>query len=206
MINNEQLNEIVSRYPHETVTFIAEYLGISKKTVELVAKHTNLVRLHVESRIPSNEFLASYYGVDLQMLNDIDEYAVYRKPFPEVSSSLRKVLVRKHGKPMSENVWNRITSVLTLEQIRHIMIYYPQFTNRALATDLNVDRSVITEVGNIYSLEKLEREQMFCDTCRVNHLPPRSYTGGNNCRECWTKRMSEYQYIYYPAKVAARTQ
>lgn len=206
MLNDEQCNEIISRYPHETIVFISEYLGISKKAVANIAKQSNLVRLHVDSRIPSNEFLASYYNIEIQILVDIEDNAVFLKPFPDMSDTLRKILVRKHGQPMSKQRWNRITSVLTLEQIRHIMIYFPQFTNRALANDLNVDRSVITEVGNIYSLEKLEREQMFCDTCRVNHLPERSYTSGNNCKECWTKRMSEYQYIYYPSKVAAHHQ
>lgn len=206
MLSNEQRQEVIKRYPHETVKFISEYLGISKSTVENIVKQTNLVRLHIDSRIPSNEFLASYYNVPIQMLLDIEETAVFLKPFPKMSDSLRKILVRKHGKPMSEQRWNRITSVLTIEQIRHIMIYYPQFTNRALANDLNVDRSVITDVANTYSLEKLEREEMFCDTCRVNHLPPRSYTSGNNCKECWTKRMSDYQYIYYPSKMAAKNE
>jgi hypothetical protein len=203
MLNNEQRKEVISRYPHETVVFISEYLGISKSTVENIAKESNLVRLHIDSRIPSNEFLASYYNVNLQMLTDIEDNAVFLKPFPDMSDNLRKILVRKHGKPMSIQRWNSITSALTFEQIRHIMIYYPQFTNRALAYDLNVDRGIITEVGRVYSLEKLEREQMFCDTCRVNHLPDRSYNGGNNCKQCWTERMSQYQYVYYPAKKAA---
>lgn len=199
MLNQEQIDEIIERYPHETIEFIATYLGINRSTVRSIAKKNNLVRLYVESRNPSLEFISSYYNVPMDVLKDIEKYAVYRKPFPKFSDALRLVLIRKFGKPMTEFQWNLI-SELSLDQIRHVMIYYPSFTNSALAKDLNTTKGMICKLRDLYSLEKLPREEMFCDKCRVNHLPPREYTSGNVCKKCWTERMSEYQYFYYPLK------
>lgn len=200
MLSQEQIDEIVNRYPHETVTFICEYLGISKNAVECIAYNKNLVRLHLNSRVPSLEFLSSYYSIDISVLKEIEAMAVYRKPFPQnFSKALKKTLIRKFGKPMTEHQWDSI-SELSLDDLRHIMIYYPSLTNAALAKDLKIDRSLVYQVANIYDLEKLPREEMFCDTCRVEHLPPKEYKSGNVCKKCWTARMSEYQYIYYPAK------
>lgn len=203
MLNQEQIDEIIERYPHETVEFIAAYLGINRETVRRIAKKNNLVRLYVESRNPSLEFLSSYYKVDIEVLTDIEKYSVYRKPFPTMSDSLRAVLIRKFGKPMTDYQWNAI-SELSLEQIRHVMIYFPMFTNSALVKDLNTTKGMICKLRDLYSLEKLPREEMFCDKCRVEHLPPKEYTSGNVCKKCWTERMSEYQYIYYPVKKAGK--
>ncbi|AMM43702.1 hypothetical protein FDG95_gp137 [Pectobacterium phage vB_PcaM_CBB] len=200
MLNQNQIDEIINRYPHETVAFISDYLGISRTTVQRIANNMNLVRLHLNSRNPSIEFLASYYSIDISVLKEIEKMAVYRKPFPgTLPDALKKTLWRKFGKPMTEHQWNSI-SELTLDDIRHIMIYFPSLTNSALAKDLKIDRSLVLKVGKLYDLEKLPREEMFCDKCRVEHLPPREYKSGNVCKKCWTERMSEYQYIYYPAK------
>lgn len=200
MLNQNQIDEIINRYPHETVAFISDYLGISRTTVQRIANNMNLVRLHLNSRNPSIEFLASYYSIDISVLREIEKMAVYRKPFPDtLPDALKKTLWRKFGKPMTEHQWNSIRE-LTLDDIRHIMIYFPSLTNSALAKDLKIDRSLVLKVGKLYDLKKLPREEMFCDKCRVEHLPPREYKSGNVCKKCWTERMSEYQYIYYPAK------
>lgn len=200
MLNQQQIDEIINRYPHETVAFISDYLGISRTTVQRIANNMNLVRLYLNDRNPSIEFLSSYHSVDLSVLQEIEKMAVYRKPFPnDLPDALKKSLIRKFGKPMTEHQWNSISD-LTLDGIRHIMIYFPSLTNSALAKDLKIDRSLVLKVGKLYDLEKLPREEMFCDKCRIEHLPPREYTSGNVCKKCWTKRMSEYQYIYYPAK------
>lgn len=200
MLNKNQIDEIINRYPHETVKFISDYLGISDTTVRRIAKNMNLVRLHLNNRIPSIEFLASYYSVDISVLKEIESMSIYRKPFPSnLPDSLKNTLIRKFGKPMTVNQWNSI-SELTLDDIRHIIMHFPSLTNSALAKDLKISRSLVHKVGKLYNLEKLPREEMLCDKCRIEHLPPREYKSGNVCKKCWTERMSEYQYIYYPAK------
>lgn len=199
MTNNyNKIEEIIIRYPHETVEFISNHLKVGNEFVRRIAKKFNLKREPLKLRNPSIEFLSNYYNINISILKDIEKSSVYRKPFPPtIINTLREVLIRKFGKPMSAKHWDTISSI-GIENIRHVIIYYPEFTNSALAKDVNCDKSTITLIGNLYSLEKNDRESMFCDKCRINHLPPKTYKSGNLCKKCWTTRMSEYQYIYYP--------
>lgn len=205
-LSKDIISEIIKRAQHESLPFIAQLLGISQYSVEKVVHEYNVEKLPLDERIESLEYIAYRCNIDLEYLNAIVYLAnKYRMPIPKNISDNAISKIKNHiGKTMSYQSWNFLRERVTLQDLDYILENYSKYTNNTIIRDLKIENSkgLMPRIATIYELSKPERENLYCEICRVEHLPPKGYKSNTSCKSCWSKRMSDYQYIYYPQKKA----
>ena len=200
------IGEIIKRAPHEPPVFIAQFLDISEYHVLKIIKKYNIKKLPLDERVESIEYLAYYNNIDLEYLKlSVNLLQKYKKPLPsEFTDGLVQKLRKQYGTSLSNSTWKFITDRVTLEELDYILKNYYKFTDKTILRDLELENTegLMPRIKSAYSLTKPEREDLYCEVCRINHLPPKNYKSNTSCKKCWSKRMSEYQYIYYPTKMS----
>lgn len=203
-LSNELVADIIKRAPHESSLFIARITNTSPYVVVNIMKKYNIKKLTKSERLESIEYIAYRHNIDIDLLkNVVNNLVQYKKPLPsDFSKNLTIKLYKKYGKPCAANTWNLITRYVTEHQLKYIIDNYHKFTNNTIKRDLNLGNcpKLFQRLREVYNLSKPERTELYCELCRVEHLPSTEYKSNTYCKKCWTKRMSEYQYVYYPAK------